>query len=247
MAKALVVGAGGGIGRACVRQLAMAGFDILATDITLERAAPAITGLGHKHRAAAMDVCDAQAVAELLAQGDLDAVVYAAGIVATMPIAQTDFALWRRILAVNLDGAAHVAAAAARGMIACGRGGAMVFVSSAAGVRGESFASAYSASKAGLIGLAEALAAELTSHAIRVNAVAPGNVDTPMLREVAQGIARIRRVDFDKVWSELAHQGAARRLVTPDEVGAVCASLCTPAFSAVTGTTLGVDAGYMLI
>ena len=122
----------------------------------------------------------------------------------------------------------------------------MVFVSSAAGLRGEGNASAYSASKAGLIGLVESIAAELVSTGIRVNAVAPGNVDTPMLRDVARGIAKAEGRDEAEVWRSFARTGAANRILTPEEVAQVCVSLCTGAFSGVTGATIPVDAGYLL-
>ena len=122
----------------------------------------------------------------------------------------------------------------------------MVFLSSAAGVRGESNASAYSASKAGLIGMVEAIAAELVSASIRVNAVAPGNVDTPMLRDVARGIARAEGREEAEVWDSFAKTGAANRILAPEEVARVCVALCTDAFSGVTGATIPVDAGYLL-
>lgn len=230
-----IIGAGGGIGRACVNVFARAGWTVLGADRK--------TGAG----ITALDVTDARAVAAYAdAAGPVDAVVYAAGVVDTMPIAETDFARWRRVMAVNLDGAAHVAAAFARSMIARGEGGAMVFLSSAAGLRGEANASAYCASKAGLRGLVEAAAAELVAHDIRVNAVAPGNVDTPMLREVAAGIARATGRDAAAVWDDLARTGAARRIIAPDEVARVALALSEPGFSAVTGATLPVDAGYLL-
>lgn len=233
--RAVIIGAGGGIGGACVAAFAGAGWAVLGADRE--------PGAG----VSALDVTDPDAVAAFAAgAGGVDAVVYAAGVVDTMPIAETDFARWRRVMAVNLDGAAHVAAAFARSMIARGAGGAMVFLSSAAGLRGEANASAYCASKAGLRGLVEAAAAELVPHDIRVNALAPGNVDTPMLREVAAGIARATGRDVAAVWDDLARTGAARRIIAPDEVARVALSLCTPGFSAVTGATLPVDAGYLL-
>ena len=231
---AAVIGAGGGIGRACLDAFAEAGWETTGADL---HAGDAVHPL---------DVTDPAAVDAFARQVEADALVYAAGTVATMPIAETDFAVWRRVLAVNLDGAAHAAAAFGRKMIAGGRGGAMVFLSSAAGVRGEAGASAYCASKAGLIGLVESVAAELVPHRIRVNAVAPGNVDTPMLREVARGIARAEGRAEAEVWEGLARTGAADRILAPEEVARVCVALCGTGFSGVTGATLPVDAGYLL-
>lgn len=231
--RAVVIGARGGIGAACMLAFASMGWEAIGADLSAD------DGLQ------ALDVTDAVAVEAFASDlGPVDAMVYAAGVVATMPIAETDFATWRKIMAVNFDGAAHAASAFAKTM--SGQGGAMVFVSSAAGVRGESNASAYSASKAGLIGLVESIAAELVPVGIRVNAVAPGNVDTPMLREVARGIAAAEGRDEAEVWDSFARTGAANRILSPDEVAQVCVSLCTDAFSGVTGATIPVDAGYLL-
>ncbi len=232
--RAAVIGAGGGIGRACLAAFTDAGWEAKGADLH------AGDGL-HP-----LDVTDAEAVDGFARQVDANVLVYAAGTVATMTIAETDPAVWRRVLAVNLDGAAHAAAAFARTMIAGGSGGAMVFLSSAAGVRGEANASAYCASKAGLIGLVESVAAELVPHRIRVNAVAPGNVDTPMLREVARGVARAEGRSEAEVWAGLARTGAADRILAPGEVARVCVALCGEAFSGVTGATVPVDAGYLL-
>ncbi|MFQ6550342.1 SDR family NAD(P)-dependent oxidoreductase [Aestuariibius sp. 2305UL40-4] len=231
--RAAVLGAGGGIGAACMLAFAAAGWESIGADLV-----PSDTQQ-------TLDVTDAAAVARFANDiKPVDAMIYAAGAVATMPIAETDFTTWRRIMAVNLDGAAHAASAFARAM--AGQGGAMVFVSSAAGLRGEGNASAYSASKAGLIGMVESIAAELVPANIRVNAVAPGNVDTPMLRQVAQGIAKAEGRDEAEVWDSFARTGAARRILDPVEVARVCLAMCEDGFSGVTGATLPVDAGYLL-
>ncbi|MDJ1009271.1 MAG: SDR family oxidoreductase [Paracoccaceae bacterium] len=231
--RAAVIGAGGGIGAACMLAFAAAGWEPIGADLVADDALRAL------------DVTDAAAMDGFARDiGPVDAMVYAAGTVATTPIATIDFAVWRRIMAVNLDGAAHAASAFARNM--AGEGGAMVFISSAAGVRGESNASAYSASKAGLIGMVESIAAELVPVNIRVNAVAPGNVDTAMLRDVARGIAEAEGRDRAEVWDSFARTGAARRLLAPEEVARVCVALCDDGFSGVTGATIPVDAGYLL-
>lgn len=245
MGRVLVVGAAGGIGSACAATLSAAGWQVIAAD--LNASAMAAGGLDCAAETHALDVTNIAQVDALAAKiGPLDAVIYAAGIVATMPINEMDFTIWRRIMAVNLDGAAHVARAFTGPMISRGEGGSFVFLSSAAGVRGEAMASAYSASKAGLIGLTQSMAAELAPYAIRANAVAPGNVDTPMLREVAREIARNGGGTETEVWDSFAKTGAAQRLVSPQEVANLCAALCSSDFSAITGTVVPVDAGYLL-
>ena len=117
--------------------------------------------------------------------------------------------------------------------------GSIVLISSTAGLRGEAGASAYCASKFGLIGLAESLAAELAGKCIRVNAVCPGNVDTPMLQEAVRQIAEYEGVDASAVRDRLARDGASRRLVRPDEVAAACWYLCSDGAAAITGTFFG--------
>lgn len=249
---AAIIGAGGGIGRACVVAFAQAGWTVVAADLDGKAAADAINDCPFPNpgadRAFPLDVTDQPAVEAFASEaGPVDAVIYSAGLNATMAIAETDFAAFRKVMAVNLEGGALIASVFARQMIARRSGGSMVFISSAAGLKGEANASAYCASKFGLIGLVESIAAELTPHDIRVNALAPGNVDTPMLRQVAREIAAIEDRDVETVWQDLATAGAARRLVTPTEVATVCVALCTPAFSAVTGATLPVDGGAALI
>lgn len=243
---AVVVGGAGAIGKACVRAFAGAGATVWSVDLDEQAAAGALTGLDAKHRAAACDVTDPAStdrLAELV--GAADSVVYAAGVNADGNVIDIDWSAYRKVMAVNLDGAFHIGAAFARRMTERGTGGAFVFLSSTAGLRGEAGASIYCASKFGLIGFVESMAAELAGD-IRVNAVCPGNVDSPMLRDVAQRIAERTGADADEIWREMARSGAARRLVTPAEVAALCLHLASPASAAITGATVRVDAGAML-
>lgn len=244
---AVVVGGGGSIGAACVRAFAAAGATVWSADLTEQAAANALIGLVGPHRATACDVIDpasTERLAELV--GTADSVVYAAGLNADGNVVDIDWGAYRKVMAVNLDGAFHIGAAFARRMTERGKGGAFVFLSSTAGLRGEAGASIYCASKFGLIGFVESMAAELARKDIRVNAVCPGNVDSPMLKDVAQRIAERTGVDAGEIWREMAQSGAARRLVTPAEVAALCLHLASPASAAITGATVRVDAGAML-
>ncbi len=243
----VVIGGGGAIGAACVRAFAEAGATVWSVDLHEQAAAGALTDLAGAHHAAACDVTD-PASAEALAGvvGKADSVIYAAGLNADGNVVDIDWSAYRRVMAVNLDGAFHIGAAFARRMSTRGGGGAFVFLSSTAGLRGEAGASIYCASKFGLIGFVESMAAELASERIRVNAVCPGNVDSPMLRDVARRIAERTGADAEAIWLDMAHSGAALRLVTPAEVAALCLHLASPASTAITGTTVRVDAGAML-
>jgi NAD(P)-dependent dehydrogenase (short-subunit alcohol dehydrogenase family) len=178
--------------------------------------------------------------------GVLDSIVYSAGIVFDDEIVDMDWAQYRKLMAVNLDGAFHTAAAFGRVMIDANRTGAFVFISSISGLRGEPSASAYCASKFGLIGMVESFAAEVNRHGIRVNAVCPGNVDSPLLRGVAAELGRRQSRDAAEFLGEFARAGSAQRLVRPDEVAQLCLFLASPAAAAITGATLRVDCGAMV-
>lgn len=247
---AVVLGAAGAIGSACSRAFAHSGYRVAAGDILFEGAQAAISGLPHSPLAARVDVTDpgmllrwAQDVA---AAGPVTALVYAPGVVTTAPIERTDWDQYRRLMEVNLHGAFHAAAAFVPVMRGQAISASIVLISSTAGRRGEAGASQYCASKFGLIGLGESLAAELVAARIRVNMICPGNVDTPMLRRVADDIAAFRDIARDAVWESLHRAGAADRLVQPSEVASACVSLCSAAFSATTGATVTVDAGAMV-
>jgi NAD(P)-dependent dehydrogenase (short-subunit alcohol dehydrogenase family) len=246
---AVIVGAGGAIGRATCRVFAEAGASLWALDLDERAASEAVAGLPGGHQSRAVNVSDAVAIAELAVEicreRSVDSVVYAPGLVFTADVATTEWASYRQLMAVNLDGAFYCAQAFVRPMLAAKRAGSFVFISSMAGKRGEAGASAYCASKFGLIGMVESFAAETAASGIRVNAVCPGNVDSPMLRKVVVDIATREGREAETVWHEMAEVAAAKRLVSPGEVAAVCLWLCSSAASAVTGEAINVDAGAL--
>lgn len=246
--RAVVIGGGGAIGRAIVTALATAGAHIVVLDSNGEAACSAIAGLDGRNEHATADVTDPAGlvvVAERI--GPVDSVIYAAGVNYDGTVADTDWSAYRKVMSVNLDGAFHAAAAFVRPMIKSGRrGGSFVFLSSAAGLRGEAGASVYCASKFAMIGLVESFAAEIAPNGLRANAVCPGNVDTPMLKAVAAGIATRTGSAADEVYAGMARSGAAQRLIEAREVADLCLYLASPLSSAVTGAALRIDAGAML-
>ena len=246
----VVLGAGGAIGSATCRAFAGVGATVRAADLDGDAASEAVAELEGDHLSAAVDVTDVDEVERLARRvwrrGPVDSVVYAPGVVFTADVADTDPGAYRRLMAVNLDGAFYAARAFVKPMLEAERGGSLVFVSSIAGKRGEAGASAYCASKFGLIGLVQSFAGEVAGRSIRVNAVCPGNVESPMLEKVARDIAAHRGWDEREVWREMADEAAAGRLVSPEEVAAAGLWLCSPAASAVTGEAINVDGGVLI-
>jgi NAD(P)-dependent dehydrogenase (short-subunit alcohol dehydrogenase family) len=246
--RTVIVGGAGAIGGAISHAFADAGASVLVLDadghaaVELARALP-----GSGHEADLLDVTQPSAVdAAAAAAGDVDSLVYCAGVAFTANLAVTDWSDYRRLMAVNLDGAFYAGSAFARRMLERGGGGSFVFLASTAGLRGEAGASAYCASKFGLIGLTESLAAELTQANIRVNAVAPGNVDSPLLRAVAANQAAREGTTEDEMLDRYAHAGSACRLVTTAEVAATVVWLASPLASGVTGEVVRIDSGQMV-
>ncbi|MFO1422368.1 MAG: SDR family NAD(P)-dependent oxidoreductase [Candidatus Competibacteraceae bacterium] len=227
---ALITGGGRGIGAATAEVLARKGARVIVASRTETEQTATVAQLradGLDAALIALDVADEAAVDAAFAriaaeQGRLDILVNNAAILLSGPFAEMAMADWDRVLAVNLRGAVLCARQAFRLMRE--RGGAIVNVSSLGGVPGtEKFPgyAAYTVSKFALTGLTEALAAEGREHHIRVNAVAPGAVDTAMLRQAASHL---------------------RTRTGPTDVAKVIAFLCDPTESGcMTGATLAIN------
>lgn len=231
--RALVTGAAGGIGAAVARRLAADGAHVTAMD-----SVPADSCL-------IGDVTDPGDVAAAVrAAGELDICVANAGVSLMEPLVDGSVESWSRVLRVNVVGVLLCFRAAARSMIEQGRGGRLLATASVAGLRGEADASAYSASKAGVIGLIRALAVELAPFSITVNGVAPGQIETAMQRRDLETVARGRGVHAAHLLEEhLRHRVPACRLGTADEVAAALAFLASAEASYITGAILTVDGG----
>ncbi|MEZ4435918.1 MAG: SDR family NAD(P)-dependent oxidoreductase [bacterium] len=191
---ALITGAGRGIGAACARALAAAGCHVVLTSRTraeLDATARAITDAGGEAHVHPADLADPAAIDALFTAltdrfGHLDVLVNAAAVIEPAPLEAIDLAAYERVMAVNVR-AVFLCCQRAFPLMR-DRGGAIINLSSLGGVRStQKFPglSTYTASKAAVIGLTEALAVEGRPHRIRVNAIAPGAVDTVMLRTAA--------------------------------------------------------------
>jgi NAD(P)-dependent dehydrogenase (short-subunit alcohol dehydrogenase family) len=249
--RAVVLGAAGAIGRAICRTYAEAGANVLAFDTDEEGVQKLMSELvGDGHAAGLVDVTDPGSVERMAddawRRGPVDSVIYAVGVEFTADVADMDWGEYRRLMAVNLAGAFFTGKAFASRMLGAGLPGAFTFLSSIAGKRGEPGASAYCASKFGLIGFVESFAAEVAEQGIRVNAICPGCVDSPMLRAVAGEVAAREGTSSELVMQRLTNMSAARRLVRPEEVAGACLWLSSPLASAVTGEAIDVDAGALV-
>ena len=179
--------------------------------------------------------------AAVRAAGELDICVANAGISLMQPFLDGDIHSWERVLRVNLLGVMNTFQQAA---LAMPRGGRLLATASVAGLRGEPDASAYCASKAGVLGLVRALAIELAPRGLTVNAVAPGQIDTRMNSADLETVSRREgRPAAELLQAHLDQRVPARRLGTPEEVADVFAFLASAAF--VTGTVVTIDGGEL--
>ena len=244
--RALVTGAASGIGAACARFLAERGAaDLVLTDI--DRSALDALDLPCRVTRIAGDVSDEahwDAVAEHL--HDLDHAVLNAGVASGSPIAETDFAEWRRVLGTNLDGAFLSLRAAMR---AIRDGGSVVLTASISGVKAEPGTAAYGASKAGVIQLMKVAAKEGAPRGVRVNAIAPGGVDTPIWDQTPffRDLVAQHGGDRDAAFEAMAKMATPLgRYASADEIAAQIAFLLSDAAATITGAVLASDGGYSL-
>ncbi|WP_320536120.1 SDR family NAD(P)-dependent oxidoreductase [Pseudarthrobacter sp. IC2-21] len=239
----VVTGGASGIGEACVRRLAELGHSIVIADYTLEHAQQLADELGDCVLAVQADVTSEQDCLRMVQRtvehfGRLDFAVNNAGTGNRDSSLIGDIGLeeWRRIMAVNLDGVFLSVSAEAKQMKKSG-GGSIVNISSVMGVVATRGAGAYVASKHGVVGLTKAAALDYAPAKIRVNAIGPGYVETPMLvGRLADQPAEVRH--------EVEGRHPIGRIAKSDEIADAVAYMVSPAASFITGAYLPVDGGY---
>jgi glucose 1-dehydrogenase len=237
---ALITGAAGGIGRATVRVFLDAGWGVVAVDRSTSPEIPD----GARFRQ--MDVSEPDAVASLFADLEaeglqLAALINNAAIQICKPLVETQIDEWDSVLDANLR-SIFLTAKAAYPLLKAGQG-AVVNISSVHALATSKDIASYAASKGGILALTRAMALEFSSDGIRVNAVLPGAVDTPMLRD---GLARSHAGvgSLEERLKALAQRTALGRVGQPDEIGRAILFLADPAQSSfITGQALVVDGG----
>lgn len=236
---ALVTGAGQGNGLAIARGLAGAGARVVLTDINAETVAAAAADIGPPAEGRVLDVrdaaaCDALAADLAKAHGGLDILVNNAGVIAWGRLSNPAMrAQWRQIMDVNLDGVFNVTHAHLEALKA--KRGCIVNIASMQSFVSAANSVAYTASKGGIAQFTKGLADELSYFGIRVNAIAPGVIETPMIEHVRSS---------EKHVAPLLARIPLGRLARPEELAGPAVFLCSEAASYVTGVILPVDGGY---
>ena len=238
MSVAIVTGAGSGIGRAIAVQLASEGYKVLVNDFRTEAAeavAAEIGGLAYGG-----DVSNEADVAAMVAKaeasfGPVTHLINNAGHVHQGRFTELKVEEFDRMIAVHLRGTFLCTQAVLKGMLARGQG-VIVNIASQLGQIGGIELVHYSAAKAGIIGLTKALAREVSAQGVRVNAVAPGPINTPLVRSLSADWQRAKAAELP-----------LGRFGEPEEVAATVAFLCSPAASLFVGQTLGPNSGDVML
>lgn len=241
--RAVVTGASRGIGRAIALALAAEGADVLINyaqhDGAAKEVATTIQKLGRQAMVYQADVADpvqASAMIQYAVKqfGGVDILVNNAGITRDNLVMLLRDEDWDSVLAVNLKGAFNCVRAVTRSMLKT-RWGRIINISSVSGIVGNAGQANYAASKAGLIAFTKAVAQELGSRNITVNAVAPGYIDTEMTRDLPEATK-----------GKMVSQTALGRLGRPEEIAAAVVFLASQAASYITGQTVVVDGGMTM-
>jgi 3-oxoacyl-[acyl-carrier protein] reductase len=235
---AIVTGAGSGIGRAISVQLAAEGYKVLVNDFRTEAAEAVAAEIGGL--ACGGDVSNEADVAAMVAKaeasfGPVTHLINNAGHVHQGRFTELKVEEFDRMIAVHLRGTFLCTQAVLKGMLARGQG-VIVNIASQLGQIGGIELVHYSAAKAGIIGLTKALAREVSAQGVRVNAVAPGPINTPLVRSLSADWQRAKAAELP-----------LGRFGEPEEVAATVAFLCSPAASLFVGQTLGPNSGDVML
>ena len=243
---ALVTGAASGIGEACVTRFVAEGAHVVGVDVA-SPSRPLEVKDSDAVAFALCDVRDEDSVRDVVAavvqeHGRIDAVVNAAGVAGGGPVHMVEQAEWRRVIDINLTGtylvAKHVLAQMLKQEPIAGERGSIVNLASVEGLEGTAGGSAYNASKGGVVLLTKNMAIDYGGRGIRVNAICPGFIETPMYDGV------FAQPGLETVAADIRREHKLGRLGRADEIAAVAAFLVSSDASFVTGVAMPVDGGY---
>ncbi len=251
--RAVVTGAGRGIGRSIALAFANAGADVAVTARTsaeLDQLVSEIQSVGRRGLAVSCDVTDPQQVQHMAASvveslGGIDILVNNAGNAGSHKFLNHSDELWHRMLAVNLTSVYYVTKAFAPKLVEQ-RYGRIINIASIASRVGGSYIVAYTAAKHGVLGLTRALAVELLPYNITVNAICPGYVDTPMTDGSVSNIASRTGMSEAQARETLEKTSPQRRLIEPEEVASIALFLAQDISKGITGQAINIDGGGVM-
>ncbi len=234
---AVVTAAGQGIGRAAAEAFAREGAEVWATDVN-EAALATIEGV----RTVRLDVLDETAVGAFFARvGRVNVLFNCAGTVASGTVLEAKAEEWSRSFDLNVMAMVRTIQAVLPGMIERGSGSIINMASVASSLKGVPNRCVYGTTKAAVIGLSKAVAADFVAQGVRVNAICPGTVDTPSLRERLTATG-----DFDAAWAAFTARQPMGRLGRADEMAALALYLASDASAFMTGQALAIDGGWTI-
>jgi NAD(P)-dependent dehydrogenase (short-subunit alcohol dehydrogenase family) len=244
---ALITGAGTGIGEAISRQLHAEGYRVTLLGRRREPLETLSASLGERSQAVTGDVTDRAGMTAAFAAareyfGDIEILVNSAGMAPTAPFHRLDFNDWQRTMDVNVNGVFHCTQIALANMLSKGWG-RIVTIASVAALRGFPYVSGYCASKHAVLGMTRAVALEVATQGVTVNAICPGYVDTDIVRTaIAEIVSKTGRTEEDAM-QHFTQSNPQGRLVDASEVATAVSWLCSDGAASVTGQAVAIDGG----
>lgn len=251
--RAVVTGAGRGIGRSIALALAEAGADVAVTARTaseVEQLAEQIKGMGRRSLFTPCDVTSVEQVQQMAQTfleglGGVDILVNNAGNAGSHKLLNHPDELWHRMLAINLTSVYYVSKAFLPTLVEQ-KWGRIINIASIASRVGGRYIAAYTASKHGVLGLTRAMATEFNTYNITVNAICPGYVDTPMTDNSVSNISTLTSMSAEKARASLERTSPQNRLIAPEEVGATAVFLALDISKGITGQAINIDGGGVM-